>query len=144
MPRLVPVAATLLAVAASPSTADAKTFRGKTNQGRAATLVTGADGVPAKGSLRWSAPCKKRGFRATGATGWAPPFSQATPDLLRDGPKSYRTKLRDGSRARITVTLIVRRSGSRWKGTARPREVVSRKGKVVDVCQIKRIRFTLR
>lgn len=128
---------------ASPSVVAAKTFHGKTSQGRSASLTTGADGVPTRGSLRWSIPCRKKGFRATGATGWSPPFTSATADALLDGPKSYRTKLRDGSRARITATLRARRHGKRWTGTMAVRELVSRKGKVVDVCQIKRIRFTV-
>jgi hypothetical protein len=133
-----------LALAAIPSTADAKTFRGKTNQGRSALLVTGADGVPTRVDVHWIASCKKPGWRTTGGTRVTPPFTAVSADVVRDGPKTYRTRLRDGSRARITATLAVRRSGSRWKGTFKLRELVSRKGKVVDVCHIKRLRFTLR
>ena len=131
-----------VALAPFPSAAVAKTFRGKTSQGRSASLTTGADGVPKRVRLRWSVPCKHAGFRASGGTGWTPPFTAATPDALSDGPKTYRTKLRDGSRGRVTTTLTATRQGNRWTGTLALREVISRKGKVIDVCQIKRIRFT--
>src|SRR3954453_3691027 len=92
-----------LLVAAAP--AEAKTFRGKTNQGRSASLVTGADGVPTSVDVRWIASCRKPGRRTTGGTGAPPPFTEVGPDIVRDGPKTYRTRLRDGSRARITATL---------------------------------------
>jgi hypothetical protein len=143
MPRTLAALVTALVLAAIPSTADAKTFRGKTNQGRSALLVTGADGVPTRVDVRWSASCKKPGWRTTGGARITPPFTEVSADIVRDGPKTYRTRLRDGSRGRITATLVVRRSGSRWKGTFKLRELVSRKGKVIDVCQAKRVRFSL-
>ncbi len=141
-----PIASMALTItlAVFPSTAAAKTFRGKTSQSRSASLTTGADGVPKSVRLRWSAPCKHTGLRASGGTGWTPPFTAATADSLNDGPKTYRTKLlSDGSRGRVTTTLTATRKGGRWIGTLALREVFSRKGKVIDVCQIKRIRFTV-
>jgi len=38
---------------------------------------------------------------------------------------------------------VVNRSGDRWVGTLGVRELFARKGRVIDVCEVKRIRFTL-
>jgi len=142
MPRTFTVVA-LAAVLAFPTAATAKTFRGKTSQHLPVSLTTGADGVPTKGKIRWKAPCQKQGYSVRGATGWSPPFDQATPDILVDGPKSYRTKV-GGERHRITVTMKINRHGERWRGTIALRVLVSRKGKVIDDCQFKRVTFTVR
>src|SRR4051794_38194174 len=143
MPRSTVCAALAALLVALPSVAEAKTFHGKTNQGRSVRFVTDANGVPSRVNIHWSAPCKRSGYRAGGGTAWVPPFTQATPDLLRDGPKTYRTTLTNGSKGRITTTLVAHRHGSRWTGTLALRELVSHKGKVVDTCQIKRLRFSV-
>jgi hypothetical protein len=131
-----------LLIAAAP--AEAKTFRGKTNQGRTASLVTGADGVPTRVRVSWRAPCKRPGYRATGGTKFTAPFTAASADLVQDTGKSYRVQLKGGLRGRISTDLVVRRAGDRWVGTLGVRELFARHGKVVDVCQVKKVRFALR
>jgi hypothetical protein len=130
--------------AAAVPAADAATFRGKTNQGRRASLVTGADGVPTRVRISWRALCKKPGFRATGGTRFQAPFTAVNADLVQDAGKSYRVRLTGGLRGRISTDLVVNRSGDRWVGTLGVRELFARKGKVIDVCQVKRVRFTLK
>src|SRR5690242_7162189 len=130
-----------LLIATAP--AEAKTFRGKTNQGRMASLVTGADGVPARVRVSWRAPCKQPGYRATGGTKFTAPFTSATADAVTDTNKTYRVRLKGGLRGRITTNLVVNRSGEKWVGTLGIRELFSRKGRVIDVCEVKRVRFTL-
>ena len=130
-----------LLIAAGP--ADAKTFRGKTNQGRTASLVTGADGVPTRVRVSWRAPCKQPGYRATGGTRFSAPFTSATVDAVADTGKTYRVRLRGGLRGRITTNLVVNRRGDRWVGTLGVRELFAKNGKVIDVCEVKRVRFTL-
>jgi len=130
-----------LLIAAAP--ADAKTFRGKTNQGRTASLVTGADGVPTRVRVSWRAPCKQPGYRATGGTRFSAPFTSATTDAVADTDKTYRVRLRGGLRGRITTNLVVNRSGDRWVGTLGVRELFTKRGKTIDVCEVKRVRFTL-
>ena len=137
----VAAALSTLLIAAVP--ADAKTFRGKTNQGRTASLVTGADGVPTRVRVSWRAPCKQPGYRATGGTRFSPPFTSATPDVVTDTNKTYRVRLKGGMRGRITTNLVVNRQGDRWVGTLGVRELFAKNGKVIDVCQVKRVRFTL-
>jgi len=65
-----PITAVLLtvALAAFPSVAVAKTFHGKTSQGRSASLTTGADGVPRASTCTGRPPCKRAasGRRRTG------------------------------------------------------------------------------
>jgi hypothetical protein len=131
-----------LLIAAAP--ADAKTFRGKTNQGRTASLVTGADGVPTRVRVSWRAPCKRPGYRATGGTKFVAPFTAVNADLVQDTGKSYRVRIKGGLRGRISTDLVVRREGRRWVGTLGVRELFARRGKVVDVCQVKKVRFALR
>ncbi|HEY6889359.1 MAG TPA: hypothetical protein VI300_16305 [Solirubrobacter sp.] len=131
-----------LLIAAAP--ADAKTFRGKTNQGRTASLVTGADGVPTRVRVSWRAPCKRAGYRATGGTKFTAPFTAAGVDVVQDTGKSYRVQLKGGLRGRISTDLVVKRAGDRWVGTLGVRELFARRGKVVDVCQVKKVRFALR
>jgi hypothetical protein len=130
-----------LLIAAAP--ADAKTFRGKTSQGRTASLVTGAGGVPARVRVSWRAPCKRAGYRAFGGTKFTPPFTSVSADVVTDTGKTYRVRVKGGLRGRITTDLVVNRRGERWVGTLGVRELFARHGKVVDVCQAKRIRFTL-
>jgi hypothetical protein len=136
-------AAAVSALLISAAPADAKTFRGKTNQGRTASLVTGADGVPARVRVSWRAPCKRQGYRATGGTRFAAPFTAASADVIQDTDKSYRVKLKGGLRARISTELVVKRDGDRWVGTLGIKELFAKSGKVVDVCQVKKLRFTL-
>jgi hypothetical protein len=134
-------AVSALLITAAP--ADAKTFRGKTNQGRTASLVTGADGVPTRVRVSWRAPCKRQGFRATGGTKFAAPFTAVSADLVQDTGKSYRIRIKGGLRGRISTELVVKRDGERWIGTLGIKELFAKSGKVVDVCQVKKVRFAL-
>jgi hypothetical protein len=140
----VSLALSALLFAAAVPAADAATFRGKTSQGRAASLVTGADGVPTRVRVAWRAPCKKPGYRATGGTRFTAPFTAVNADVVQDTGKSYRVTLKGGLKGRISTELVVNRSGDRWVGTLGVRELFARKGKVIDVCQVKRVRFTLK
>jgi hypothetical protein len=136
-------AAALSTLLISAAPADAKTFRGKTNQGRTASLVTGADGVPTRVRVSWRAPCKRQGFHATGGTSFAAPFSTVTADLVQDTGKSYRVRIKGGLRGRIGTELTVNRDGDRWVGTLGIKELFAKNGRVVDACQVKKVRFAL-
>jgi hypothetical protein len=137
-------AAALSTLLLSAAPADAKSFRGKTNQGRTASLMTGADGVPTRVRVSWRAPCKKPGYRATGGTRFTAPFTSVSGDVVTDTNKTYRVRLKGGLRGRITTNLTVNRSGDSWVGTLGIRELFSRRGRVIDVCEVKKVRFTLR
>ena len=130
-----------LLIAAAP--ADAKTFRGKTNQGRTASLTTGADGVPTRVRVAWRAPASGTATARWARRGSSRPFTSVSADEVTDRAKTYRVELDGGLRGRITVDLVVKRSGDRWIGTLGVRELFARKGRVTDVCEVKRVRFTL-
>src|SRR3954471_2248954 len=130
-------AAPLSTLLLSAAPADAKTFRGRTNQGRTASLVTGADGVPTEVRVSWRAPCKQSRYRATGGTRFQAPFTSVSADVVTDAAKTYRVRLQRGLRGRVTTNLVVNRSGERWVGTLGVRELFARKGHVIDVCTVK-------
>jgi hypothetical protein len=100
--------------------------------------------VPTRVRVAWRAPCKKPGYRATGGTRFTAPFTAVNADVVQDTGKSYRVTLKGGLKGRISTELVVNRSGDRWVGTLGVRELFARKGKVIDVCQVKRVRFTLK
>ena len=128
--------AALLLVPAAP--AEAKTYKGRTNQGRVVTVRTGADGVVNHARIGWRAPCGQ-GIRYSSGTTFRPPLDAATGDLIQDGG-TYRVRLPKGFRARITGTFAGQRDPAtdRWSGTWTVKVRVSRRGKVVDRCALKR------
>ena len=52
-------------------------------------------------------------------------------------------KIKGGLRGRISTELVVKRDGDRWVGTLGIKELFAKSGKVVDVCQVKKVRFAL-
>src|SRR5262245_41899533 len=131
MLKLIATAASSMVLIAAAQ-AEAMTFRGKTNQGRTASLVTCADGVPTRVRVSWRAPCKKPGYRAVGGTKFLAPFTSVSTDVVTDTNKTYRVRIKGGLRGRITTNLTVNRSGDQWVGTLGVRELFSRKGRVID------------
>src|SRR4051795_2554716 len=132
-PLAIGAAAALLLTAAP---AHAKTFRGKTNQGRPVSLITDAAGVPTRVRVAWRAPCKRPTFRVLDSTVGTPPFDAVSADALRDAG-TYRVRFKDGGRGRITAATTAKRVGDHWTGTFSVRGVYGHKGKVTDVCQAK-------
>src|SRR5689334_8623812 len=132
-------AAALTAALVLPATADAKTFRGKTSQGRSASVVTGAGGVPTRVRVSYRTRCDK-GSGVTGSTVFLPPFDQVTADALTDGgTENVKSTTRAGESARITSHLSARRHGSRWSGTYRITLVIKYKGRTEKTCKARGI-----
>jgi hypothetical protein len=146
MLRLIALAALsmgmFVAVAAS---AEAKVFRGKTNQGRAASVVIGSDGLLRTARVNWRARCRKG--RAHEKTSFTRPHDASTPDAFSDAGV-YRGRDDDGYRLRFTVSVSATRvadeRGERWRGTFRAKVLVTRRGRYVDTCRSGRVRFTVR
>src|SRR3954447_8707984 len=139
MPRTLAAAVAVLVFAALPAVADAKTYKGKTNQGKTATVRTGANGVVSRARLVWSARCgHNRRFRD--ATTFKAPLDAATADMVQDAG-TYRVKDAAGYIGRITMTLAGQRNTStdRWAGTLAVKVQVSRHGKVVDQCSASKL-----
>ena len=144
MSRLL-VAAALAALLLGPvASADAKSYKGKTRQGRGVIVRTGADGVVASARIGWRAPCGQ-GLRYSANTVFRKPLDVATTDVIQDAG-SYRVRLRGGLRARITGTFAGQRDPAtdRWSGTWAVKVRVTRRGKTVDRCQLKRATWEAR
>lgn len=141
---LVTTALTALLLTAVPAVAEAKNYKGRTSQGRVATLRTGADGIINRASIGWRAPCGQN-IVFNGKTGWRPPFDAATPDSFQD-EGTYRTRAENGERARITATFVGQRDPAtdRWSGTLAVKVMVSKRGRVIDTCQLKRLTWRAR
>jgi hypothetical protein len=140
---LATAALSALVLAAVPSIADAATLRGRTSQGRTASMVTDANGIPTRVRIAWRARCKKPGFRSFERTFFTPPFDAVTADAITDAG-TYRVRYRRGVRGRITGSLQGQRTANGWRGTLRIKAVYSRRGKVTHVCRSGKFRWSVR
>ena len=146
MLRLIALAAlSMLMFVAAATAAEARVFRGKTTQGRAASVVIGSDGLLRNARVNWRARCREGRFHEK--TAFTRPHDQSTPDAFLD-EGTYRRRDDDGFRLRITVSVrgarIADERGERWRGTFRAKVLVTRRGRYVDTCRSGRLRFTLR
>jgi hypothetical protein len=147
MVRLIALAAlSTLMLAAAPASAEAKVFRGKTNQGRPASVVIGSDGLLRAARVNWRSRCTQGG-KLRDKTIFMRPHDQSSPDAFFD-EGTYRRRDSGGYRLRFTgsirATRIADSSGERWRGRFRMKVLVSRNGRYVDTCRAGRLRFTQR
>jgi hypothetical protein len=132
----------LAALVAVPAQADAKLWKGKTTQGRPASVRTGADGIVNRVRIRWKARCQ--GSTRTGQTVFTPPLDSAAADAFADAGTS-RFNLGGGVRSRDTVSVRgTLGDDGRWRGSFRLRSVLRRDGEVVDRCRVGPIRWRAR
>jgi hypothetical protein len=125
------------AVLAVPAVADAKVWRGKTEQGRAVSVRTGTDDLVNQVRVAWRAPCRKGHY--VSRTLFVPPLDVSQPDRFEDAG-TYRSRLKDGYRARHTVYVRGRLGADdRWRGVFRVRTRVRRDGRVIDRCRLDRV-----
>ena len=146
MLRLIGLAALSMAMfVAAAASAEAKVFRGKTNQGRAASVVIGSDGLLRAARVNWRGRC--RFGRLGDKTLFQRPHDESTADVFADAG-TYRRRDPGGYRLRFTVsvrgTRIADDRGERWRGTFRGKVLVTRRGRYVDTCRSGRLRFTAR
>jgi hypothetical protein len=146
MLRLIALAAlSMLMFVAAATAAEAKVFRGKTSQGRPASVVIGSDGLLRAARVNWRGRC--RGGRVREKTSFTRPHDQSSPDAFFD-EGTYRSRDDDGYRLRFTVSIraarIADERGERWRGTFRAKVLVTKRGRYVDTCRSGRLRFTLR
>jgi hypothetical protein len=135
----------LMSVGAAAS-AEAKVFRGKTDQGRPASVVIGSDGLLRTARVNWRARCRTGG-RIREKTAFSRPHDQSSPDAFLD-EGTYRGRTPDGYRLRFTGSIrgqrIADERGERWRGSFRMKVLVTRRRRYVDTCRSGRLRFTLR
>jgi hypothetical protein len=126
--------------AAAPAGADVL-YRGKTGQGLRAGLRTSDQGEMRVMRFHWAVRCRRPGFRAMNSTAFRPPFARPGTDFLADGGP-YVMRIRDGIRLHIDAGVRARRrSATRWTGTFRISIVVKKRGRVLDRCGPRRVRW---
>lgn len=138
-------AACLLAAVAAPAATGPATFNGSTNQGRGVQLRTDADAVPSLVRIAWKAHCRRAGYSYRTSTRFAAPFESADTESLSDsGRYTERTAT---TRASIYTTLTAAHQAGdattpeTWTGSLVTKVVVYRKGKVIDVCRLRKVTF---
>jgi hypothetical protein len=124
-------------VALAPTAA----YRGETTQHKVASVITSADGQVQRIRIGYSAPCHDPRYRFPNVMRLEPPFDTATPDIV-ETHLSFREKLRGGGRTKQTVALTATRAGDTWSGTFATTIVLTRGGKHLDTCKLKRVRWT--
>ena len=67
-----------------------------------------------------------------------PPFPASTPDEVV-ATLTLRERLRGGGRTRQTATVTARRSGDGWRGTFKTRAILTRDGRRLDKCELRRV-----
>ena len=140
------VVASLCAWLVLVGTADARSFRGQTSQDRLATVVTDADGLVQRLRISYSAPCRAgQAYRFPNVFRFEAPLDASTVDEVRD-TVTVRQRLKGGGRSRQTASIVAHRTveaagAETWSGTFKTRIVLSRSGKRLDTCELKRVRF---
>jgi hypothetical protein len=140
------VFATVALLLALTGVADAKSFRGKTSQKRMVTMVVGQDGLVSRIRISYSAPCSDPRYRFPNVLRVEPPFERSTPDAMTE-TVTLRDKLGGGGRSRQTATVTARRTvdddgAESWSGTFKTRAVLTKGGKRLDTCELKRVTWT--
>ncbi len=142
--RIVTPLLTVVAFVAADATAQAKVFRGDTSQGRHASLVVGTDGLLRTARINWRSRC--RAGRLVSRTFFLRPHAHSTPDSFSDSG-TYRRRQSGGYRLRFTAAVRGHRitaGRERWRGTFRAKVLVTRRGRYVDTCRLRGLRWTAR
>lgn len=119
--------------------AEADEWRGETAQGRSVSLRTGDDREVERVRVSWRARCEHGTY--TSRTVFEPPFDVSETTVFEDAG-TYRSDAQGGYRARHRVFVRATLDEDRWSGTFRVRTRVTRNGRFVDRCRLKRLRWT--
>jgi hypothetical protein len=124
-----------------PATAEAARYSGKTSQDRTVSVVTGADGLVQRVSIRWRAPCRHGSYRNRSV--FVPPLDSSTADAIADR-WVQRQRSRGGFVGRVSMNMSGTHTASpdRWSGTMRVRITVRRRGRVVDTCRLRNLTWS--
>ncbi|UJA21543.1 hypothetical protein HJD18_15865 [Thermoleophilia bacterium SCSIO 60948] len=134
----------MVAMLSVASAAQADTFKGKTEQGKNATLqVRNNDGVPTKFVIRWNSSSCANGSTYKDKTTFNG-FKNADANSL-SSRGSYTTRQSGGIRSRVRVNVNASRQGQkRWKGTFTARVRVKKGGEQIDRCKLRGNSFTVK
>jgi hypothetical protein len=108
---------------------------------RRLVLIAEDDGVPKRAWISRRADCRRPGLRVVEGTSFRRPLDLSTLRRFRGGG-SYRVRDRGGVRITFTVRTSGRKVGPRrWAGRFRAHAVVRRRGRVVDRCSVRGVRW---
>ena len=148
MSRSFASALALVLASGAASAAEAKEFRGKTRQGRPASVVVGTGGLVRTARIAWRAGCRHGRVRT--ATRFVSPLDAATRNAFAD-TGVYRKRQRGGYLLRFSPRIRgwrvfdpSRPEAERWRGTFSATVLVTRRGRHVDTCRIGRLRWSAR
>jgi hypothetical protein len=140
--RVMLAALSLGAFVAADATAEAAVFRGETGQGRPASVVIGSDGLLRTARINWRVRC--RHGRTADKTAFLRPHDASSPDAFADAG-TYRRRDGNGYRLRFTVSIRgTRVSEARWRGSFKTKVLVTRRGRYVDTCRLRSLRWSAR
>ena len=148
-PILVACAAALVAAVAVPSAVADTNLSGKTSQGRPVTIVVGTDGKVRSVRISWSTTlCRRRGVRMRGATTFRPPFDVNQANHL-EGTRDH-TSRQGRLRSLVKANFAADRTPDpanaaapgTWSGTISGGLEVRRRGRLVNDCALRVIRWT--
>jgi hypothetical protein len=128
--------AMLLSLAA---VAEARTWRGETEQGRGVSVRTGDDGEVQRVRVSWRARCEQGSY--TSRTVFRRPFDVSRAAVFEDAG-TYRSDVAGGYRARHRVFVRAVLEDDAWAGIFRVRTRVTKDGRFVDSCRLRRLRWT--
>jgi hypothetical protein len=129
--------ATCLLALALPAVASAETWQGRTRQGRGVVVHAGADGVVDRVRIGWKAHCADGVYISR--TLFRAPLDTATTTRFADAGR-YRGHP-PGYEARIWVRIAGALRDDAWHGTFRVNVRVTRRGRYVDTCRLKRLKW---
>jgi hypothetical protein len=133
------LALALAMLVAVPAVAGADTWRGKTGQGRAVAVRTGDNDRVERVRVSWKAKCQKGSYMSR--TVFRRPFDVSEAAEFVDGG-TYSVDVPGGYRARHRVRVRGRLAAGEWTGTFRVRTRVTRDGRFVDSCRLRRVRWS--
>jgi opacity protein-like surface antigen len=132
-------AVVIAALLAAPAVADAKTWRGKTKQGRGVSVRTGSDGIVKRVRVDYRARCTD-GNSFVHRIVFVPPLDVASTNVVQDeGVIKWTFRVsRERAKGRTSVDGGLRSSG-RWTGNFRLRVKIRRNGRVIATCRSGRV-----
>jgi hypothetical protein len=100
-------------------------------------VLVAADGTVTRIRVRYSAHCRRRGYRFPNTMEVVPPFTAATPDAVSER-LTLHEPLAGGGHTTQTVAIDARRvSAALWRGTFTTTAILVKQGKWLDTCRLK-------
>jgi hypothetical protein len=114
-------------------------FRGETSQHRSASVLVAADGTVARIRIRYSARCRRRGYRFPNTMEVVPPFTSATPDAVSERLTLHEPLAGGGHTTQTVAIDATRASATLWRGTFSTTAILVKRHRWLDTCRLKHV-----